>query len=98
MITTEPVKWRLERNVIPQIMAHWKDVAYHSLHYDVSTVTAIEEKCASDPKRCCLELFHDWLNTENGVGPKTWETLLTQLKEVKELTDKVEEITRSFKM
>ena len=77
-------------------MAHWKDVAYHSLQYDVSTVTAIEKKCASDPKRCCIELFQDWLKTENGVGPKTWGTLLTQLKEVKELTDKVEEITKKL--
>ena len=86
------MKWRLERNVVPEIMTHWQDVAFHSLHYDASTVTAIEEKCASDPKRCCCELFQDWLTTENGVGPKTWATLLTQLKEVKKFTDKVEEI------
>ena len=44
MITTEPQMWRLERNVIPQIMAHWQDVACHSLHYDVSIVTAIENE------------------------------------------------------
>ena len=97
MITTEPQNWRLERNVVPQIMTHWKDVAHHLLHYNVSKIKAIEESCASDLKRCCLELFKDWLTTENGVGPKTWETLLTQLKEVEELTDKVEEITKSFK-
>ena len=88
--------WRLGRNVVPQIMAHWQDVAYHSLHYDVSTVTAIERKCASDPKRCCLELFQVWL-TEDGVGHKTWETLLTQLKKVEGLANTVEEITESFK-
>ena len=89
--------WRLGRNVVPQIMAHWQDVAYHSLQYDVSTVTAIEKKCANDPKRCCLEVFQDWMNTENGVDPKTWGTLLTQLKKVEGLTDTVEEIRKSFK-
>ena len=97
MITIEPQMWRLGRNVIPQIMAHWQDVAYHSLHYDVPTVTAIEKSCASDPKRCCLELFQDWLTTTNGVGHKTWETLLTQLKKVEGLADTVEEIIKSFK-
>ena len=89
--------WRLDRIVVPQIMAHWQDVASHSLHYDASIITGIEKKCASDSKRCCLELFKDWLTTENGVGPKTWKTLLTQLKEVEKLTDKVEEIIKSFK-
>ena len=98
VMITEPQMWRLERNVIPQIMAHWQDVACHSLHYDVSIITAIEKKCVSDSKRCCFELFTDWLTTVNGIGPKTWKTLLTQLKEVEELTDKVEEIIKSFKI
>ena len=88
--------WRLNRQIIPKIMDHWKDVAYHSLCYDTSMVTTIEEECGGDPKKCCFYLFEDWLKTENGFSPKTWETLLTQLKEVKELTDKVEEITKQL--
>ena len=72
-------------------MAHWQDIAQYSLQYDISMVKAIERSSANDPERCSRELFEDWLNTENGVGPKTWKVLLEQLKKV-ELNDKVEEI------
>ena len=75
-------------------MDHWEDVALHSLCYDDSMVTMIKINCASDPERCCNELFKDWVSTENGISPKIWEMLLTQLKEVKELAPKVEEITK----
>ena len=88
---TEPKMWELARYVIPEIMDQWQDVAQHCLYYDVSIVEVIEKGSANDPERCCSELFKDWLNTENGVGPKTWEVLLEQLKKV-EYTDKVEEI------
>jgi len=88
--------WRLQKTVIPKILTHWHEVACNSLHYDSSTVEEIDKNCADDPKMCCYKLFKDWLDTENGVKPKTWETLLTQLKEVAELTDKVEEIMKEL--
>jgi len=47
-----------------------------------------------NPKKCCQELLKDWLSTDNGVGPKTWEVLLKQLKEVPELTASVEHIMK----
>ena len=31
-------------------MAHWKDIAYISLEYDIPKVRAIEEKHKGDPK------------------------------------------------
>ena len=77
-------------------MDHWKDVAHHSLCYDDSMVMAIEKKCASDPKQCCFDLFEDWLKTEHGVTPKTWEKLLTQLRKIEEVTDSVEEIMKKL--
>ena len=86
--------WKLTRYVIPKIMDHWEDVALHSLCYDDSMVTTIKAECASDPERCCNELFKNWLRTQNGVSPKTWKTVLTQLKEVEELADEVEEIAQ----
>ena len=54
----------------------------------------IEKQYTSDGKMCCTKLFEDWLNTENGVSPKTWQTLLTQLNEVEGLADKVKEIIK----
>ena len=83
-------------HVIPKIMNHWKDVALHSLCYDSSMIEEIEKKNPSDPKQCCFDLFKDWLKTEHGVTPKTWETLLTQLRKVEQLADKVDDITKQL--
>ena len=88
--------WQLNKIVVPQVMAHWEDVAYTSLHYDIPTVDGIIAKHKGDPKKCCQELFKDWLSTDRGVGPKTWKVLLKQLKEVSELTASVEKITEQL--
>ena len=76
-------------------MAHWEDVAY-SLHYDIPTVDGIDAKQKSDPKKCCQQLLKDWLSTDHGVGPKTWDTLLKQLKEVPELMASIEIIKKQL--
>lgn len=77
-------------------MAQWKDVAYISLQYDVPKVRAVEEKHKSDPKKCYQEIFEEWVCTHKTGDLKTWETLLTQLKEIEELTAVVEEITEEM--
>lgn len=92
VLFVEPEMWELSKILIPKIQAHWKDVAYISLHYDVPKVKSIEEKHQNYPKKCCCELFEDWLCTCKEDDSKTWETLLKQLKEVEELTASVEEI------
>ena len=92
MLTTEPQMLKLKTFVIPKIMDHWKNVALQSLCYDASKIETIEKRHTDDPKECCLDLFLDWLTTENGITPKTWEKLITQLREVEELADEVEEI------
>lgn len=86
----------LRRYVIPKTMNHWKDIAFHSLCYDSTMVEQIEKDCASDPERCCNKLFEDWLTTDNGVSPKTWETLLTQLEKVKEFGNTSREIRENL--
>ena len=70
--------------VVPRINAEWEDVAY-ALRYDIPTVESIRYKHNYNPKRCCKELLEDWLKTNNGVGPKTWSTLLDKLKNIGEL-------------
>ena len=92
LLYLEPEMWKLNTIVVPQIMAHWEDVAYSSLRYDIPKVKGIKEKHKDDPRKCCRELFIDWLSTENGINPKTWETLLKQLKEVPDLAASVESI------
>ena len=81
----------LNNIVIPRIKAEWKDVAY-ALRYKIVTVNAIKQKHNENPKKCCQELFEDWLSTNHGVSPKTWSTLLDKLKEVEELSAATQEI------
>ena len=95
-IILEPEMWKLYKIVVPQIMPHWEDIAYISLHYDIPIVDAIGEKHKNDPKKCCQELLKRWLSSNSEVDPKTWKTLLKQLKEVEGLTASVEEIQKKI--
>ena len=78
--------------VIPKIKAYWEDIAYTALKYDIASVNVIRQNHQNDVKKCCRELFENWLTTENGVKPKTWSKLLSQLRKVEELTASIEVI------
>ena len=86
----------INKIVVPKIQAEWEDVAY-ALHYKIPTVKGIKAKCNDNPKKCCKELFTDWLSTDHGVGPKTWSTLLDKLKEVEDLAAARDEIMDELK-
>ena len=87
----------LNRIVLPRILAHWKEVAY-ALKYDISTVRAIEENNKENTRKCCMQLFEDWLTTNHGAsaGPKTWSTLLNVLGNIEELTAVREDILKDL--
>ena len=82
----EPEMFDLVKIVIPKIMNEWEYIA-EALRYDLAIIEAIKESEREDPKKCCRELFMDWLSTNNGAkaGPKVWSTLLDVLKEVDEI-------------
>ena len=89
----------LTRIVIPKIMNKWEYIA-EALHYDLATINVIKEMGHGDPKKCCRELFKDWLMTNNGAeaGPKVWSTLLDTLQQVDEIaTDITENIIAAVK-
>ena len=77
--------------VIPLLKAEWEDVAY-LLNYSISTINAIATFHRDSPKKCCRQLFMDWLETNHGVSPKTWGTLLNTIAESEEFTKTVEDI------
>ena len=56
------------------------------LEYPVAKRKEIEERQRGDPYKCCAELMEDWLASDRGVTPKTWQTLMSVLKEVGELS------------
>ena len=89
----------LTKIVIPKIMNEWEYIA-EALHYDLATIKAIKYKERENPKKCCRELFIDWLTTNNGTeaGPKVWSTLLYALKQVNEIsTDIIKDIITKLK-
>ena len=82
----------LVKHVIPKVKACWEDVAYAALKYEIQDVKAIRQKHQNNVKKCCQELFEDWLTTEHGIKPKTWSTLLCKLREVEDLSAAAKEI------
>jgi len=82
--SAEPEMADINRIIIPRIQAEWEDVAY-ALRYKIHNVMAIKEKHKEDPRKCCRELFINWLSTDCGVSPKNWSVLLKKLHEVENL-------------
>ena len=81
--------------VVPKIANHWEDVAYN-LHYDATRVKIIQEECKDDLEYCAFELFMYWLQSSEGLEPKSWETLLSVLKEIPKLTAVSKSIEREL--
>ena len=77
--------------VIPNIQAEWEEVAF-VLRFKIPEVNTIKQKCKEDPRKCCRELFIEWLQADRGIGPKTWATLLDNLKEIPQLAAVTKEI------
>ena len=73
----------------------WRTVA-DFLDYEIHTIQMIAEKYRGDPEQCCDGLFRDWLSTNHGVASKTWDTLMTRLKEINQLAVAVSEIRKEL--
>ena len=88
----------LVKYVIPRIAHKWRTVA-DFLDYDdhMSTIDIIAEKHRDDCVKCCDGLLRDWLTTDRGAAPKTWNTLIKALKEIDELHTAVSEMERDLK-
>ena len=81
--------------VIPKVATHWDTLAYY-LDFEISSVELIKEKCFNNPEKCCKEVFIRWLNSKEGISPKTWEVLLNVLKEITDLTAVTEQIEKEL--
>jgi len=79
----EPLIGELKKFVIPEVKAHWKDLAY-SMGYEITDVDAIDRDGSNVGDRC-TELFKDWLESPRGCTPKTWKKLIERIKNVDKL-------------
>ena len=89
-ILLAPEMWDLIDLVIPKVKASWVNLAY-SMGYSVNAVRGFKEDGRNSDEQCC-QLFEDWLTTEHGCTPKTWQTLLQRIKRVNGLTAAADEI------
>jgi len=86
--------WNLIKIVIPKIKAEWEDVAY-CMGYNVNFVVATKEDFGNSDKQC-KHIFTDWLRTSHGPVLKTWQILLSRLKDVENLNAAVESIEKEL--
>ena len=80
--------------VAPKMMAEWKSLAF-CMRYTPAYVAAFERD-AKDIKECCEKLFNDWVTTDHGPKPKTYETLLKHIKKINNLTAASETIEKDL--
>ena len=83
--------------VVPRIAAEWDKVAYF-LEFNISSIKIIRQQYWNVPKECCYHLLEEWISTDEGVTPKNWTTLLSVLKQIKELTNVCSEIEKDLKL
>ena len=76
--------WELINIVIPNIMHEWEALAF-CMKYTPGEVESFR-KDSKDLTECCTKLFKNWLITNHGPKPKTYQTLLKYIKKIKELT------------
>ena len=85
-----PEMWDLINLVMPKVKSSWVNLAY-SMGYGVNDVRGFEGDGRNSDEQC-RKLFEDWLTTGHGCTPKTWQTLLQQIKRVNDLTAAADEI------
>ena len=88
---------QLLTSVVPRIAAEWDKVA-HYLEFTISSIKIIRQQYRGDPKECCYHLLEEWISTDQGVTPKNWTTLLSVLKQIKELTSMCNEIEKELNL
>ena len=80
--------------VVPRISANWEEVAY-ALKFEIQSVLTIKGQYPTNFKKCCMEMFKEWLMSKD-KGPITWSFLLETLREIEDLKAVTEEIERQL--
>ena len=70
--------------VVPVIDNEWEEVC-ERLEYSAAIKNLISRTNKGLPRECCRALLEDWVTTDNGVKPKTWEKLIEVLSEISSL-------------
>ena len=92
--SSKPTMKLLLKYVFKHIAYNWDEIA-DILEFTIEQKRLIEKKERGDPKECCKRLFEDWLMGD-GIGPKTWETLLEELDNSGSYETAFDEIERNL--
>ena len=84
----------LHKYVFKHIAYNWDEIA-DILEFSIAQKRLIDKTERGDPKQCCKRLFEDWL-TSDGIGPKTWGTLLEELDNSGNYETAFDEIQRNL--
>ena len=74
----------VSKHVIPRICAKWEQVCEH-LQYSTAIKNMIGRTNGGLPSECCTALLKDWITTDNGVKPKTYEKFIEVLSQISSL-------------
>ena len=75
--------WELIKIIIPKIKAEWESLAY-CMRYTMQEVKVFR-KDSQDSSECCRCLLENWISTDRGPKPKTYQTLLNHIKKIDNL-------------
>ena len=89
----EPEIPDLIKFVIPKIAVEWETVAF-LLNFEPERVNRIKVECLNNQAKCCREVFIHWLDSKEGVYPKTWKKLIETLSNITELAAATEKIKK----
>ena len=91
----EAQMFELVNIVAPEVIANWETLAF-CMRYTSAEVAGFEKDAGKDSKQCCVKLFRDWVTTDHGPKPKTYQTLLSHIKEINDLTNAYEKIKKEL--
>ena len=95
-ITTIVPKMKdLNKLVLDKIAPDWKKMA-DSLDFDIPVIRSIEKRCLKDDIECCDHVLRDWISSDHGLQPKTWNTFLTALQDTKQFATFATVIEKQF--
>ena len=93
--TKEPTMKLLRKYVIKHVAHKWDEVAY-ALEFSTPQKKLIDVTEKGDPTKCCAHLFEEWLETDAGIDPKTWGTLLEELSDSGNFKKSLEQIKKDL--
>ena len=94
MLLSEVEPRELTTIIIPKVKAQWKELAF-CMRYSIGEVDGFDKEGRNLTERC-QKLFGNWLETNHDLKPKTYQTLLTYIKDVDELTAASQEIEKAL--